>query len=417
VTVPVAPAVPRLKPAGMALAAMYVLTIVGFPLVSTLPVLLGLDSQAVTLPYRAAIAALAVGIFFGWWVRGERILFTWPVRLTLVLWVLLVARMFFDTVVDPLPGKYEMPVEQIVLLSLGACFIPALAFLETPSPATLDLARRSIEVVGVIAMLLILMLGLRGVFYGGILRRLATPVLNPISVGHLGVSVFIVAMCGLADSSAVAKVYRWLIIATSVVVIVASASRGPIAAALMAALVYSFVRRKRRHLGLAVLLLRLAVLAAVVGAVVYAVNYLEEEGYISLIERFTDTLGDIAAQERIAMAVGAWRQFTEHPLLGSSWVELQFYTYPHNIAVESLMAAGVVGGGLLLVSVGAAGLAALRLIAVSPALAWVGLIYLQYVVNGMFSGSLYLDATFWAYGLGAMVVARAIDRPVPPAPA
>jgi O-antigen ligase len=401
----------------MALAAMYALTIVGFPLVSTLPVLLGLDSQAATLPYRAAVVALAFGIFFGWWVRGERLLFTWPVRLTLVLWVLLIARMFYDTLINPLPGDFGMPVDQLLLLSLGACFIPSLVFLETPSAATLDLARRSIEVVGAIARLLILYLGLKGVFDGRILRRLATSVLNPISVGHLGVSVFIVALCGLAGSSLVAKTFRWLIIVTSVVVIVASASRGPILAALMTALVYSFVRRKRRRLALGVLLLRLGLLAAAVAGVVVAVNYLEEEGYISLMERFADTLEDVAAQERIAMAVGAWTQFTEHPLLGSSFVELRFYTYPHNIVLESLMATGVVGAGLLAANLGAGILASVRVITAAPSVAWIGLIYLQYVINGMVSGSLYLDGAYWAYGFGALVVARTLEPRVRPAPA
>ncbi len=395
---------------------MYALTIVGFPLVSTLPVMLGLDSQAATLPYRAAVLALAFGIFFGWWLSRTRIAFTPTVRLTLVLWVLLIARLFYDTLIDPLPGDFGMPVDQILMLSLGACFIPALTFLETPSRVSLDLARRSIEIVGLVAMLLILYLGLRGVFEGRMLWRLSTVVLNPISVGHLGVSVFIVALCGLAGSTWLGSAFRWAIMIISVVVVVASASRGPIAAALLTALVYSFVHRRRRRLGIGVLLLRLAVIAAVIAAVVVAVNYLEEQGYISLIERFSDTLEDVAAQERLAMAVGAWTQFTEHPLLGSAFVELQFHTYPHNIVLESLMATGIVGAGLLLANLSAAILASWRLIAASPSVAWVGFIYLQYVINGLLSGSLYLDAVFWAYGFGALVLVRTLvpaNAPVP----
>lgn len=409
-TFPASAAAPRPGPAGMALAAMYALTVVGFPLVSTLPVLLGLDSQAATLPYRVAVALLAIGVFFGWWVRGTRILFTWPVRLTLLLWALLVGRMLLDTVIDPLPGDFAMPVEQLLMLSIGACLIPSLVFLETPSEITLSLARRGIELLGIVALLLILYLGLRGVFLGGILRRLATPVLNPISVGHLGVSVFSVALCGLSGSSVVGRVLRWGIIVVSVLVVVASASRGPIVAALLVALVYSFVRRKRRSLGFGVLLLRLILLTVSVAAVVWLVSYLEDAGYVSLIGRFADTLGDEAAQDRIAMVGGAWTQFTEHPLLGASFVELRFHTYPHNIVVESLMATGTVGAGLLIVNLGVTILASMRIIAASPATAWIGLICLQYVVNGMVSGSLYFDGAFWAYGFGALAAARTLER-------
>ena len=296
----------------LALAAMYALTIVGFPLVSTVPVLLGLDSQLATVPYRALVAPRDR--------RPVRLVAARPelpvhaaVPVTLLLWALLIARMFIDTVIDPLPGELEMPVAQLLLLSLGACFLPALVFLETPSDATLDLARRAIEVVGVLALLLILYLGLRGVFEGRILRRLATSVLNPISVGHLGVSVFIVALCGLAGSSVKAKFVRWLVIVTSVLVVVASASRGPILAALLVALVYSFARRRKGRVAPGVLLLRLGLLAGAVAGVAWLVGYLEEGGYISLIERFTETLEDVAAQERIAIVCGAWTRSPSTP--------------------------------------------------------------------------------------------------------
>ena len=167
------------------LAALYALTVVGFPLVSTVPTLVGVDSQVATVPFRIIIVALSVGILYGWWVRGTRVLFNAAVLATLTLWALLVARMFVDTMVDPLPGDLGIPVSQFLLLSLGACYLPALAGLEYPDARTLDLARVWIEVLGAIAMLAILYVGLRGVFQGSVLYRLATPVLNPISVGHL----------------------------------------------------------------------------------------------------------------------------------------------------------------------------------------------------------------------------------------
>ena len=163
-----------------------------------------------------------------------------------------------------------------------------------------------------------------------------------------------------------------------------------------------------------VLLLRLGLLAAGVAGVVWLVGYLEEGGYISLVGRLADTLQDEASNDRIAMMYGAWAQFTEQPLLGSHFVELRFYTYPHNIFLESLMATGIVGAGLLLANLAAAMLAALRVISASPSLAWIGLIYLQYVVNGMVSGSLYFDTTFWAFGFACMAVAQGLGRPAPP---
>jgi O-antigen ligase len=150
------------------------------------------------------------------------------------------------------------------------------------------------------------------------------------------------------------------------------------------------------------------VLAIGVAGVVFAVLYLEETGVIDFLARLTDTFQDVASQERARMIRGAWTQFTEHPMLGSAFVELQFMENPHNIVLESLMALGVVGLGLLLVSMGASLAAAGEVIRSAPRHAWVGLVYLQYVVNGMLSGSLFTDHAFWFFGLASLALAKSL---------
>ena len=392
------------------LAALYALTIVGFPLVSTVPTLVGVDSQVATVPFRIIVVALSVGILYGWWVRGTRVLFNAAVLATLTLWALLVARMFVDTMVDPLPGDLGIPVSQFLLLSLGACFLPALAGLEYPDARTLDLARVWIEVLGAIAMLAILYVGLRGVFQGSVLYRLATPVLNPISVGHLGVSVMIVALCGFAGSGRGARLLRSLLVLLSVTVIVGSVSRGPILAALVAALLLAARPRAGARIRLFGVVLRVVLVAGAIGAIAAAISYLEESGIIDVVERLTETLQDVASQERTAMIVGAWQQFTEHPFVGSAFVERRFMMNPHNVILESMMAVGVVGLGLLLVSMTASLVATQRVLRIPGNHAWVGLIYVQYVINGMLSGSLFTDGTFWLFGLGVMALAARLQR-------
>lgn len=397
--------------ASLMLALIYVLTVVGFPLAAVLPSLVGVGSQVATVPYRVLVLGLSLGILFGWWVRGTRVCFNSAVLATLTLWALLLARMVFDTVIDPLPGQLNIPVSQFLLLSVGACFLPALAFLEFPSDRTLDLAQRWIEVLGAIAMLGILYVGLRGVFQGQVLYRLMTPVLNPISVGHVGVSVLIVTLCGMADSGRVARLLRTLLIVLCVIVIVGSVSRGPIAAALVAVLLVALrLRGQKRAIGLPGMLLRIALIVAGAVAVVYAVNVLEEGGYIDVVDRLTETLQDVASQERAAMIAGAWRQFNENPLFGSAFVELRFMMNPHNILLESLMALGIAGLALLLLSMAASLVATAQVLRAGSRHAWVGLIYLQYVINAMLSGSLFTDNTFWAFGLGVIALAEMLRR-------
>jgi O-antigen ligase len=110
------------------------------------------------------------------------------------------------------------------------------------------------------------------------------------------------------------------------------------------------------------------------------------------------------------MAIGAWRQFLDQPLLGSHALELGSYTYPHNVLLESLMATGVLGFALLLGSMGPATLAALRIIRAESQFMWIALIYLQYVVHCMVSGSLYLEASFWSFAFGSLAVTQAISQ-------
>jgi len=314
------------------------------------------------------------------------------------------ARMFHDIVLVPLPGDLYVDPSQLLLLSLGACFIPAITALELPSERTLEFSRRAIEVLGAIAMLGILYVGLRGVMQGSILYRLATPVLNPISVGHVGVSVLIVTLCGFAGAGRLARLLRILLVVLSVGVVVATVSRGPIAAALVASMLLALRPRPGQSIGLGGVVLRLVLIGGGVAAVVLAINYLEAIGIIDVVARLTDTLQDVAAQDRLAMVVGAWQQFTESPLLGSAMVERRFMENPHNVVVESLMALGILGLALLLAVLWASGTAALRLLRSAPRHAWVGLIYVQYVINAMLSGSLFTDSAFWFFGLAVLAV-------------
>jgi O-antigen ligase len=399
---------PRLGPAGMALAAMYALAIIGFPLVSTLPTLLGVDSQVATVPYRVLIALLSLVILYGWWVRGTAVLFNAAVLVTLTLWTLLVVRMVHDTLIDPLPGELYMPAGQLLLLSFGGCFLPALVALELPTGRALDRARRWIEVLGALAMLGILYVGLRGVLQGSVLYRLATPVLNPISVGHVGVSVMIVALCGYAGSGRVARLLRALLVVLSVGVVVASVSRGPIIAALLAVILLAVTAQRPGRPSLWRPVLLISLVAAGIYGIMEVINYLEDLGVIDVVSRLTDTLQDVASQERASMFLGAWQQFTEHPWFGDAFVERRFMENPHNIVLEAMMALGVVGLLLLTLSMGASLLASVRVLRASRRHAWVGLVYLQYVINGLLSGSLFVDGTFWFYALAVLALDQAL---------
>jgi O-antigen ligase len=407
------------RPAKLLLALLYALTLVGFPLASTLPIVLGVGSQAVTVPFRLLVVALTAGALYFCLLRRARLVAGATVLLSLALWLMLLGRVFLDTVFDPLPGEPGMPVSQYLLLSIGAGFLPALAFLEVPTTATLDVARRVTEVLGAIALAALLYLGLRGAFEGRIFSRLSTEILNPISVGHLGASVFLVTLAGLATSRGLAKLLRMLLIVLSLVVVVASVSRGPIVAALLLAIVHVLLGQLRRGLSMGGLLLRIGTIAGAVVLFAAAIVFIESTTNAQITSRFYGGFGDASSQERMLLFRGAWQQFSEQPLTGHAYVELGLMTYPHNLLLETMMATGVIGLAVLLLVLLGATLAGGRVLLADARTAWPALLLLQYLIALMFSGSILLDGRFWAMlfavlaidaGLRAARPARVAER-------
>ena len=120
---------------------------------------------------------------------------------------------------------------------------------------------------------------------------------------------------------------------------------------------------------------------------------------LSLIDRFAGLTGDASTSDRLRILSEAIYQFEESPLLGSAVVEYTSRFYPHNIIVESLMAGGVIGFALL---------ALMLLLAVRHAVAlglkgdsnlWVAVLFLQFSIDAMFSGSLYFSPQFWVLSI------------------
>lgn len=398
------------RPARLLLALLYALTLVGFPLASSLPTVLGVGSQEVTVPFRLLAIALTAGALYLCLLRRSRLAGGAAVLLSLVLWLMLLARVFADTVFNPLPGEPGMPVMQYVMLSIGACLLPALAFLEIPTTTTLDAARRLIEVLGAVALVALLYLGLRGVFEGRIFSRLSTEILNPISVGHLGASVFIVALVGLGASRGLVKGLRFGLIVLSLIVVAASASRGPIVAALLLALVHVLAGQVRRGLSLVGLLYRTVMIVATVALLATAVMFVESVTNAQITSRFYGGFGDASGQERMLLFRGAWQLFSEQPWFGQAYVELAHMTYPHNLLLETLMATGVVGFTVLLLVLSGTALAGARVLRSDVRLTWPALLLLQYLIALMFSGSLLLEGRMWAMLFAVLAIDAGLRR-------
>lgn len=390
------------------LAGLYAAAICGFPLAGLLPSLAGLDPGAGTLPYRALVLMIAVSVMVRWLVVARRVcLGPYVVWMSLV-WLLLLARMLYDFNVQPMPLAVQ-PGEYVVL-AIGVCLLPAIAMLESPTFATLRLAWR-LAMTGLAGAAIGLAVLLWRDGLGGIwVERLSTEVLNPISLGHMGASLSLLSLAAPAPRASLGRSRRLMrasvrtvLFVLGLVIVIATASRGPMLSLLVATLAYHVVQPGRTYLqgmlGRGLPLLALVVLVASGSALLI-------QGLTELrpVARVTGIL-DESNTERHRMAGIALLQFAERPLTGDAMVERQKRDYPHNVLLEAGMALGI--GGLIAVAaiVGSALRAAMRILTSRRDAAWVALIAIQYVSAALVSGSLFLSDSFWAFCTAAVAVA------------
>lgn len=368
-----------------------------------MPASLNVDSRVITVPYRAAF--LLVSSAVAWAVLsnarrryGGAIWYPF-----LIFWMLYIVRLMHDTVYPP--ERLARPIGEFYLYAIGTCLLPSLAFFNRMDELTVRRALLATLIVvgaGAVATVAFNYQAL-GTEFG---RSVGNEYLNPITVGHLAVTLVVLCAYLLLQrppSVNVPKPLLWLGILLALPCLALSASRGPVVA-LTVMLLLLCVHAYRRGQKLLVIAL-VAVIAVASPFVIDAIAKLGSD----LVERLNYTLSHYEDEARIGLVAAAWSQFLDHPIIGSAIVEKTSGNYPHNLVVESFMATGILGGLAFTMLLLAGVRAALRLILNTRVHAWLGLLFVQLAVWTNLSGSLYTHFTFW-YLLAAVIGVDARDR-------
>src|SRR5262245_21080263 len=163
----------------------FTLIIAGYPLVSAVGLALQADTRSFSIAYRMVVLALLMVMVLRWVMLRTELVSMSTVAGIFALWILLLTRAAWDRWVTVSPPPFgDRGWDEFMVLMVGAGFLPALAFLERPTPATLNRAQSLIQIVGGIALALIASVGLNAVLMAQT-DRLSTETLNPISLGHL----------------------------------------------------------------------------------------------------------------------------------------------------------------------------------------------------------------------------------------
>ena len=379
-----------------AVSLLYPLSIAGYPLVSAIPALVSLDSRPFSLFFRAVVLGLSLAAILQMLSARVSVYRGYGWLAVLVFWALYSLRLLIDTVLDPQSLSRE-PADYW-LFALGSSFFPMLALFIAPDKGKM----KRLEDFTFWSLVFACVLTLAAVYSeiaSGRARtleigRFESEVLNPISIGHLGGSMLLVAVCLFQTPHSFGLIRKLTIlfsVVLGIVILVGAASRGPIVATVSVLMVYAafspgtWCFKVRNILGM-LLVLSGALIAATLA---------DELGLASLTRVAPTFQGDVD-EIRLDTLNNAWHQFLNAPMFGSALEEPITGSYPHNVLVESFMATGFFGGAAFVALLVLGCRASWRLLRRCESAVWVGLLFLQYVIGAQFSSSLWGAHTMWA---------------------
>ena len=356
---------------------IFVLSLVGYPLLGLIATVMNWESSIVSIPFRAIMLVASLVVILQaaarspWW-RGNRWL--------LLFWFAYLVRLLWDLLVVGVPGAAEA-----LGVFLTITLLPSLAagLAATRGLSGRDTAWRLVVVGGAVCTLAIAIYafgwGAAQTLSAEVtLGRLAFEAVNPITLGHVATTTLIAVLCLTQRGVPPARLVALIAIgAAAGSCLLLAGSRGPMLALTVCSLVFALATGRWRW----IVLMSLLILPEV----------LNPEG--AIWARIATGGEDESSLERLVLQANAIAQFIDNPVLGSAFTELELLTYPHNLFIETAMALGLVGLALLSVLAGRVGRCAWRSVHSGELL--FALLLLQYFVAAQFSGAIWGAAPLW----------------------
>jgi O-antigen ligase len=226
-------------------------------------------------------------------------------------------------------------------------------------------------------------------------HRIYLEKLNPIAMTSTATTYLLLALVCWRQSGRM-KLFAALSAPALLVIVAFSQSRGPLVSYLATIAFYLFLGKGPNKAGMAVGIVALG-FCIVIFYYLFGIDILG-----GAFARFTGEndsfLDDTTTNIREVQWQAAWRQFLEDPLIGRYMFESEYLFYPHNIALEALMATGILGGVFFFWHFWlsfAAAISALKSTAPNIAEEFVALVFLKSFGESMFSGSIWGATGLW----------------------
>jgi len=381
------------------LAFLIAVTFSGYPIYSFLSVALNLsefDSRTITIPYRAVVLILSLGLFVDAYLRNRLVISSRTHKLYLIIWGLYGLRLIYETFYSGV--VLGRPAFEFWAFAMGMTFLSIVGMQQVLSAKTSRLAVWLIWAMSLATCLLGLisqrtMLSMAEERLGG------NQILNPISYGQTAVTLVLISLYLMLHTRRIG-VLTFLLISTvpGFLTIAAAASRSPLISLGIGMLPLAIHGVKR---GLAWKIIAGSAGLAVITA--GGLGYLFATGS-TLTSRLFETYDAYRGGEldRLVLWQAAWQEYSTNIFLGSG-IELRAGVHPHNLIIESFLSMGLFGGALFLAMQFVAARNVFRLIGGMHS-AWMPLLFVQFFILSLFSGSFYASMEIFTIMLLQAVV-------------
>lgn len=373
---------------------LFLLMFFGYPLFSSIATVLDLANRLVVVPYRSVVLLLSLFIMAPLIYR--RFQFSFYTIALIVFWLYYFLRLVVDGLLSPWMFESKSLFEYW-LFALGVTLLPSLAVCFALKVINeKELSAWAVR-FGVVALTFCFYSYFQFVGYDlskVVSSRYETDALNPISFGHMCVSLAIFSAYGFCFSRGIGRFFPALVFVLSLAGIVLAGSRGPMLSfvGVLGCVVFIFNRK--------ILLLLFCLL------MFFSMQAFIFFHDLAIFDRFSNGFFNDSA--RSALIYEAMGNFFGNVFFGAGIAPME--SYPHNLLLESFMILGVSGGALFLFIVASS--VALSFVNIAfGRLRLISLLYIQYFIYVMVSGSLHEVAVFWVL---TFIILMNSDRPHPP---
>lgn len=366
-------------------------SILGFPLVATISTLTNQSTNILSIVLRAIILTLCLFAFININSKNRIIKI-----LIYTFWILYLIRLFYDTqVLEIKSPPYES--SYIIMNAIGVTFIPTVAILNLAhlldANILLKKMYRLTQLLGLLIIIIVIM-SEKSIIEIVSSDRFSVNTdfeksskINPILISLIGTLLIVLSFFFYNINESKSKLIDMLSsILFGFFFNILGSSRSPLLGLLCCIFILSF---KKFNLKIVLLLIILTLFTYQI------LSYLNIIDDVLFIGRIASTSIENEDDTRLLMFKGAFSQFLENPILGSSFVEKKTQTYPHNIFVESLMSIGIIGILPFLLAIFT--ILKFSFSKINNAHLYIYLLFIIYTILFSFSFPLYQSAEFWIF--------------------